>query len=231
MSTDTTSRAQAIALLEAVLATPHPRLAMPAIASNHELTLAELQTILGRHGYPDTDVMRRRRAQLLAEHQAGAAEPPARPAPDPVAPPEAPAAPAPRLTLGALLAEAEDSPMARHRRAAATIRDRIDTLRADLEDYRRTHEEEEKARKEVEAARRALAAAQDRLRAASGKPPAKKSQPAAVVKPRGELIHECQNEGCDRRFDTTQGRSMHQRMKCEHRPTASAQTSTTDQEA
>lgn len=40
-----------IAIVRAVLASKYPREALPAIASNYEITLAELKEILSRHGY------------------------------------------------------------------------------------------------------------------------------------------------------------------------------------
>lgn len=49
---DTTPRATQAKLIRRVLAEPHPKLALPAIASNHGLQLVDLQAILGRHGYP-----------------------------------------------------------------------------------------------------------------------------------------------------------------------------------
>lgn len=38
--------------------------------------------------------------------------------------------------------------------------------------------------------------------------------------PKGE--HPCRHDGCDRVYDTPQGRSLHERMKCEHRPAEEA---------
>lgn len=51
-------------LLRVVLANPHPKLALGSIASNHQLTMDQLRTILNHHGYPDTDRMRRAIEQL-----------------------------------------------------------------------------------------------------------------------------------------------------------------------
>lgn len=41
------------ALIRRVLEQQHPKLALGAIASNAHLTIADLQTLLGHHGYPD----------------------------------------------------------------------------------------------------------------------------------------------------------------------------------
>lgn len=46
------------AMIQAVLNAPHPKIALPAIASNYKITLADLQAILNSHGYPDTARMR-----------------------------------------------------------------------------------------------------------------------------------------------------------------------------
>lgn len=54
------------AMIAAVLGQKHPQLALPTIASNFKVTLADLQTILNKHGYPDTERMRRAAADLRA---------------------------------------------------------------------------------------------------------------------------------------------------------------------
>lgn len=51
-------------ILRAILNASHPRLALPTIASNHHLSIVELQTIAGKHGYPDQAAMRRAVARL-----------------------------------------------------------------------------------------------------------------------------------------------------------------------
>lgn len=58
-------RAETAAILAAVTEARFPKLALPTIASNHQLTMSELQALLQRHGYPDLARMRRRRAELL----------------------------------------------------------------------------------------------------------------------------------------------------------------------
>lgn len=58
-------RVQAL-LIERVLATTHPKLALPTIAHNAHMTLADLQTVLNRHGYPDRNRLAAAREQLLA---------------------------------------------------------------------------------------------------------------------------------------------------------------------
>lgn len=60
-------REEAVAVLLAVMGSKHPRIALPAIASNHQLTLPELQTFLHRCGYPNNNAMRLA-ARRIADH-------------------------------------------------------------------------------------------------------------------------------------------------------------------
>lgn len=53
-------------LIDRVLAAPHPKLALPTIASNAHMSLADLQTVLNRHGYPDRGRLAAARDQLIA---------------------------------------------------------------------------------------------------------------------------------------------------------------------
>lgn len=53
----TIDRAEAVRILTAVVKSQHPRIDLPTIASNHKLTLTELQTFLRHHGYPDNAKM------------------------------------------------------------------------------------------------------------------------------------------------------------------------------
>lgn len=55
------------AMLEAAAAAKYPSHALPTIAGNFQITLADLQTILRRYGYPDTDRMRTAAAALRGE--------------------------------------------------------------------------------------------------------------------------------------------------------------------
>lgn len=54
---DTTPAATKAAMLRAVAAEKFPKLALGAIAHRYRITLADLQTVLNRHGYPDVDAM------------------------------------------------------------------------------------------------------------------------------------------------------------------------------
>lgn len=79
--------------------------------------------------------------------------------------------------------------------------------------------EKAKARAEVERLEKQLVEAKAKLRGQQATTtPAEK--PPASTAPKGE--HPCRNDGCDRIFDTGQGRSLHERMKCEHRSQAAS---------
>jgi hypothetical protein len=65
MATTALDRATIANILGAVLRSSYPRQALPTIASNHDLTLAELQQVLNGHGYPDKDRMRSWQRKLL----------------------------------------------------------------------------------------------------------------------------------------------------------------------
>jgi ParB family chromosome partitioning protein len=55
------------AMITAVLADPHPRIALPSIASRFNTTLADLQTVLNNAGYPHVDQMRTAATRLRAQ--------------------------------------------------------------------------------------------------------------------------------------------------------------------
>jgi len=57
MSPLTVDRTEAVQILNAVVKSQHPRIDLPTIASNHKLTLPELQSFLRHHGYPDKQKM------------------------------------------------------------------------------------------------------------------------------------------------------------------------------
>jgi ParB family chromosome partitioning protein len=61
-------------LIDRVLASQHPRHAIPTIAANAHMTLVDLQALLRHHGYPDTARLTAARDRLLAD--AAAAEQP-----------------------------------------------------------------------------------------------------------------------------------------------------------
>lgn len=55
------------AMIHAVLGAAHPRIALPTIAGNFNVTLADLQAILKKHGYPNTDTLRRAATALRGQ--------------------------------------------------------------------------------------------------------------------------------------------------------------------
>lgn len=52
------------AMLQAVIGQKHQRMALPTIASNFKVTLADLQAVLNAHGYPDNERMAREATAL-----------------------------------------------------------------------------------------------------------------------------------------------------------------------
>jgi len=62
---DITPLATQAAMLQQIVASAYPKLELPEIAHRHGLTLPQVQTIVGRHGYPDKDQMRAAAAALL----------------------------------------------------------------------------------------------------------------------------------------------------------------------
>jgi ParB family chromosome partitioning protein len=55
------------AMIESVLSHQHQRIALPTVAANFKITLADLQAILKKHGYPDNDIMRRAAVALRGQ--------------------------------------------------------------------------------------------------------------------------------------------------------------------
>lgn len=188
-----------------------------------------------RHGYPDTEKLAWAADIVEKKIHDGATDLPAgRPLPKTTgaAPTSPAAAPVPHpahapepLTrpdeIRVLLNTAKAHPSKRIQAQANRVFDAVDRLRELLREDEEKHAERRKAdaakaaaRAEVERLEAQLTAAKAKLR---GKPAAaKKSHPLT----KGE--HPCRNEGCDKVYDTPQGRSLHERMKCEHRPAAEA---------
>lgn len=162
----------------------------------------------------------------------------------PAAPPT-PQAPLSRPDeIRVLLNTAKAHPSKRIQTAANKVFDDLDKLKALIKadedkhaearalkaqreaEKRRLEQEKAAARAEIERLEAELKAARAKLR---GKPseqavePAPK--PAAASKPHPHVPHgeyACRNEGCDKVIGTPQGRSIHERMHCAHRPGAAA---------
>lgn len=64
---ETTPPGTQAAMVEAVLNSAHPRIALPTIAMNFNMTLVDLQTILHKAGYPEAPRMRAAAAALRAQ--------------------------------------------------------------------------------------------------------------------------------------------------------------------
>lgn len=126
-----------------------------------------------------------------------------------------------------LIAQGKQHPSKRIQAAANKVLDDLDRLRTLLREdeekhaaRRKAEREKAAARAEVERLKQQLAEAQAKLR--GGKAPAKETKAAKAPRERGALDFPCRNDGCDKAYDTPQGRSMHERMKCDHRDQAVA---------
>lgn len=128
-----------------------------------------------------------------------------------------------------LLNTAKQHPAKRIQNQADKVFDALDRLRAMIREDDEKNAEKRKAeadkaaaRAEVERLEQALAEARAKLRGKSYSHKDLNSEVAKVktTAPKGE--HPCRNDGCDKVYDTPQGRSLHERMKCEHRAEAAA---------
>lgn len=193
--------------------------------------------IASHHGYPDTEKLAWA-ADILAKNIDDEAKGTITERPD-LAPritrpqtagaaTSTPAAPAPLTKpdeLRILLNTAKAHPSKRIQAAADRAFDQLDRIRTLIHedeeknaDKRRIAAEKAAARAEVEHLEEQLRAARAKLRDKTTTPPS--TQPRPTTAPKGE--HPCRNEGCERVFDTGQGRSLHERMKCEHRVAAAS---------
>jgi hypothetical protein len=171
-------------------------------------------------------------------HPVAAQRTPARPSPSPTStstPGQAAAGGSPGGQIEALLDRAEEHPAKRIQNAAAKVRADVDRLRELIREdeeknaekrkaaaeraaaKRKAAEEKAKAKEEVERLKAELAEAQAKLRGGKAKPAA-----AKPARERGSLDYACRNDGCDKAYDTPQGRSMHERLRCEHREQAAS---------
>lgn len=83
MTTTTTPPVDVATILASVIRSSHPKLALPTIAANHDLSLRDLQHLLHQHGYPDKTRMREawRKAVAGHDHELDAGVPVPTPAP------------------------------------------------------------------------------------------------------------------------------------------------------
>lgn len=68
MTTTTTPPVDVATILASVIRSSHPKLALPTIAANHDLSLRDLQHLLHQHGYPDKTRMREAWRKAVAGH-------------------------------------------------------------------------------------------------------------------------------------------------------------------
>lgn len=169
--------------------------------------------IASRHGYPDQSKLAWARDVLAEKAQQPAPTPAPAAAPQAVARPAAPGvAPQQQPTVGALIAAGRASGSkritAQADRVAAGITKLGDMLaaeRAKVEARRKQAEAKRQAREEVERLQQELAAARAKLR-------------PTTTRPREKITHPCTVDGCDRVFDTSQGRSLHERRAHQDAP-------------
>lgn len=90
------------------------------------------------------------------------------------------------------------SKLAWARDVLAELGDMLAAERAKVEARRKQAEAKRQAREEVERLQQELAAARAKLR-------------PTTTRPREKITHPCTVDGCDRVFDTSQGRSLHER--------------------
>lgn len=176
------------------------------VAAATKLDRSVVLDIASRHGYPDTTKLAWARDVLTEKAQQPAPTPtPAPPAP---APARAPVAPAPQQpTIGQLIAAGRASRtkgiIAQAERVAAGVtklRDMLAAEQAKSEARREREAAAKSAREEVQRLEKQLADARAKLRG-----------PRPHRRPPRPGVHPCTVEGCDRTFDTSQGRSLHQR--------------------
>lgn len=127
-----------------------------------------------------------------------------------------------------LLNTAKAHPTKRIQNAANKVFDDLDKLRALIAEDQEKHAERRKAEQAKAAARAEVERLEAQLREAKAKLRGKVAAPkSSVTTPPTDQPAEqypCSNDGCDRVFDSPQGRSMHERMKCQHRNTNEEKT-------
>lgn len=202
-----------------------------------DLTPETVLDLASHHGYPDTsklawavDVLTKKHDDNQRAAVPASTAPRLAPAPKDVRPAQpstnpAAAATPPRASdsLDTLLEVAREHPSKRIQNAAS----RINTCAQQLRELLRQDDEKNAARRKIEAekaeARREVERLEEQLAAAKAKL-RRKGTVSGSTSRRGRPLpkghHPCSHASCDRVFDTPQGRSLHERTKCEHRPTA-----------
>lgn len=193
------------------------------------VTVEQARQVANAHGFPDPDKMRWAIDHLTeSASTSDLTSKPAAVIPSPrvsAMSSHTPPATVTPLTkpdeIRVLLNTAKSHPAKRIQNAADRCFDAIDTLKRMIAEDEEKHAERRKAEAAKAAARAEVERLEAQLREAKArlgrKQGNKVSRPTA---PKGE--HPCRNDGCDRIFDTGQGRSMHERMKCPHRAEAAS---------
>lgn len=205
------------------------------VATIVKLPRDQVVDIASHHGYPDRDKLAWAADILEKKIDDDTSTLPVR-APDRVTTPIRPAAGASTPPAAgsstpsvehSLIDQGKQHPSKRIQACANKVLDDLDRLRTLLREdetkhaaRRKAEREKAAARAEVERLQQQLAEAKAKLR--GGKQPAKKTAAAKPARVPGALDYPCRNDGCDKAYDTPQGRSLHERMKCEHRAEAAA---------
>lgn len=185
--------------------------------------------IASHHGYPDTDKLSWAadvlKKKLDEDQKAALPRPTVVPAASPTRPAAgaspAPAAGTPVVSeLHTLVDTGKQHPSKRIQSAANKVLDDLDRLRTLLREDQEKNSEKRKADAAKAAARAEVERLEQLLRDAKAK--LRGNGPTTTTKPKAKRetapgSHACGNDGCDRTFDTGQGRSLHERMRCEHR--------------
>lgn len=197
------------------------------------LTAETVLDLASHHGYPDrdklawaVDVLTKKHADTVRCGIPAATARPGPPRPAPVA--AVPTHPEKREQPSSRLADLVDTALAHPSKRIRTAADRLLDQADKLRDLIREDDQKNAARRKIEAEKAAARAEVERLQEqlAAAKAKLRGQAPAAARSKKGRPLpkgeHPCRHDGCDRVYDTPQGRSLHERMKCEHRPAEEA---------
>jgi len=203
------------------------------VAKILHITPSQAGEIARSHGHPDPgkvawaiDVLTKKAASAEQAAIPARTERP-RPTPAPVAAVPSTSNTAVVVThpdeIRVLLNTAKGHPSKRIQNAADKVFDALDRVKALISEdeaknskRRKADQARAKARAEVERLEAELAAAKTKLR---GKPaPAATSSRSRGPVERDGQEYPCRHDGCDRVFDTPQGRAMHERLRCDLNP-------------
>jgi hypothetical protein len=211
------------------------------VASIIHLDADVVRQVATAHGYPDREKLSYAvdEAQAQVDKARGAIAPstlPQQPVSRPRALPTQPTTTPPPRQVPApekpdefriLIHAAKQSEKKRISALADRILEDCAKLRGLLEAETEASKAKKREQAEREAAQAEVKHLEEQLKAARAKlRPAKKTtsqRTSTTTAPKGE--YPCRNQPCEAMYDTPQGRSMHERMHCEHRPEAQAAAS------